>query len=282
MILIGADFDKPDFVAFLDFEADVLQCSLDRFGKGLFPIFHGTDQVIEEKRLVMTLGDVFAHPKRLHLREPTPHATCEVLRNKLWYSISVASDENTHVLYGEAAVRQLDLRTLEKLAHDSEIEYAKSPDEMPVLIQKWHQRMRGVMETNQVAAVTVGDKPEVVSVAGFFLLGRTDDGRPVYEAGRSVTLLDHRHHGYYKIAMGKVMEEIRRLAPNAVIVRSTQKSEVRANAGHSGFVPIDQGTYDHYRANGSGKKMQTGKSPKGDEYEYFALDLLKKDAEIDR
>lgn len=82
MILVGADFDKTDFVAFLDFKADILQCSLDRFGKGLFPIFHGTDQVIEEKRLVVTLGDVFAHPKRLHLREPTPHATCEVLRNK--------------------------------------------------------------------------------------------------------------------------------------------------------------------------------------------------------
>ena len=187
----------------------------------------------------------------------------------------MASDENTHVLYGEEAVRQLDAKTLEKLAHDSEIEYANSPDELPVLMQKWHQRMRGVLNTQQIAAVTVGAQQEVVSIAGFHLIGRTDDGRPVYEAGRSVTLRDHRHHGYYKIAMGKVMEEIRRLAPDAVIVRSTQKSEVKANAGHSGFVPIDQGIYDHYRANASGEKLQTGKSPKGDEYEYFALDLLK-------
>ncbi|MDO8468146.1 MAG: hypothetical protein Q7S29_00100 [Candidatus Peribacter sp.] len=193
----------------------------------------------------------------------------------------MASDENTHVLYGEEAVRQLDPETLDRLARDSELEYAKSPDELPGLIQKWHRRMRGVLDTQQIAAVTVGAQQEVVAIAGFHLIGRTDDGRPVYEAGRSVTLRDHRHHGYYKMAMGKVMEEIRRLAPEAVIVRSTQKSEVKANAGHSGFVPIDQETYDRYRANLSGEKLSTGKSVHGGEYEFFALDLVKQDAETE-
>jgi len=193
----------------------------------------------------------------------------------------VASDENTHVLYGEEAVQQLDAKTLEKLAHDSEIEYAQSPGELPALVAKWHKRMRGVLDTQQIAAVTIGAKQEVVAIAGFHLIGMTDDGRPVYEAGRSVTLRDHRHHGYYKMAMGKVMDEIRRLAPDAVIVRSTQKSEVKANAGHSGFIPIDQDMYDRYRANLSGEKLPTGKSANGGEYEYFALDLSKQNAEID-
>ena len=82
MILIGADLDEPDFVAFLDFKANVFQCSLYRFGKGFFSVFHGTNQVVEKECFVVALGDVFAHPKRVHLRAGTPHSECEVSRNE--------------------------------------------------------------------------------------------------------------------------------------------------------------------------------------------------------
>ena len=81
MILVSANLDKTNFVALLDLLANVFQSTLDRFGKGFFPVFHGTDQVVEKQRLIVMLGDVFAHPTMLHLREPTPHSECGVSRN---------------------------------------------------------------------------------------------------------------------------------------------------------------------------------------------------------
>ena len=82
MIDVCADLDETKFVAFLDFPAYILEGTLHPFGKGLFPVFHGTDQVVEKESFVVTLVDVFAHPMRVHLRAGTPHATCEVSRNE--------------------------------------------------------------------------------------------------------------------------------------------------------------------------------------------------------
>jgi hypothetical protein len=78
MILIGADLDETNLVALLDLQAHVFECFLDRLGKGLFSVFHGTNQMVEQECLVVTFDDVFAHPMMLHLRESTSHSECEV------------------------------------------------------------------------------------------------------------------------------------------------------------------------------------------------------------
>lgn len=185
----------------------------------------------------------------------------------------MTSEENVQVYFGEEAVQRLDLETLNRLAHDSELSYTKRPEELPGLLAKWHQRIHSVLDPLQIAAVTVGDPQEVVSIAGFWLIGKTDDGRPVFEAGRSVTLNDHRHRGYYKMAMDRVMEEIRRQYPEAVIIRCTTQEAVKANAMHSGFVQIDSQTYARYRANLSGERVLPSKKENSDVYQFFALDL---------
>ena len=82
MIHVCPDFDKAKFVAGLDFQADLFQGFFHGFGKGFSSVFHRTDQVVEEEGFVMALADVITHPMMLHLREPTPHATCEVSRNE--------------------------------------------------------------------------------------------------------------------------------------------------------------------------------------------------------
>ena len=61
MVEICTDLDEMYFVALLDLQADVFQCLLDGCSKGFSPVFHGTDQVIEEKRFVMTLENVITH-----------------------------------------------------------------------------------------------------------------------------------------------------------------------------------------------------------------------------
>ena len=82
MIQICSDLDETDFIASLDTETHVFKRSLDRFSKSFFPVFHRTNQVIQKQCSVVALGDVFTHPKMLHLREPTPHSECEVFRNE--------------------------------------------------------------------------------------------------------------------------------------------------------------------------------------------------------
>ena len=72
MILVGPDLDESKFVALLNFQAYLFQSSFHGFGKGFFPVFHRTDQVVKKESFVVTFGDVFTHPTMLHLREPTP------------------------------------------------------------------------------------------------------------------------------------------------------------------------------------------------------------------
>ena len=81
VICIRSDLDESDFIPLLDGQTDLFQCSFDGFGKGFFFVFHGTNQVVEEKSFIVTFVDVFTHPMRVHLRGRTPHATCEVSRN---------------------------------------------------------------------------------------------------------------------------------------------------------------------------------------------------------
>jgi hypothetical protein len=188
----------------------------------------------------------------------------------------MASGEDVYVLYGDEAVQKLDRAALDKLAHASEREYAKRPDELPPLVEQWHRRLRGVIEAKQVAAVVAGDQHEVVSISAFHLIGKTDDGRPVYEAGRSVTLDEHRGRGYYKMAMGRVMEEIRRKSPDAVVVRATTQEVVEQNCLKSGFQRIPTIQYVHYRENMSGDKWSPDAVAKADEYKYFELDLTQR------
>ena len=89
MICIRSDLDESDFIPLLDGQTNLFQCSLDGVGKGLFPVFHGTNQVVEKESFVVTLVDVLTHALRVHLREPTPHATCEVSRNDVFQVLSL-------------------------------------------------------------------------------------------------------------------------------------------------------------------------------------------------
>lgn len=124
--------------------------------------------------------------------------------------------------------------------------------------------------------MVAGDQQEVVSISAFHLIGKTDDGRPVYEAGRSVTLASHRGRGYYKLAMGRVMEEIRRKSPDAVVVRATTQEAVERNCLSGGFHRIPAAQYVHYRENMSGGKWSADAGARAEEYKYFELDLAQR------
>ena len=69
VIEIRPDFDEAKFVALLNLKTDLFECLFHRLRQGFFPVFHRTNQVIEQKRLVMAFGDVFTHPLMLHLGE---------------------------------------------------------------------------------------------------------------------------------------------------------------------------------------------------------------------
>lgn len=77
MIPVRSDLDEPDFIALLDAQANVLERSFDRFGKGFSPVLHRTDQVVEKQGLVVTFVDVFTHSPMLSPKAWTPHSECE-------------------------------------------------------------------------------------------------------------------------------------------------------------------------------------------------------------
>ena len=60
VVLIRSDFHVLQFVALLNFVADVLECCLVLFCKDFPAIFGRTNQVVEEKSDVMALVDVLA------------------------------------------------------------------------------------------------------------------------------------------------------------------------------------------------------------------------------
>ena len=115
--------------------------------------------------------------------------------------------KKSDVFYGADAIARLDPKKLGELAEASERGYVADEGELPKAIASWHERMRKVLEQGQVAVVTVGDDKEVVSMAGFRLIGKTSDGCPVYEAGSSVTLPEHQKKGYYRQAMERIVAE---------------------------------------------------------------------------
>jgi len=161
--------------------------------------------------------------------------------------------KKSDVFYGADAIARLDPKKLGELAEASERGYVADEGELPKAIASWHERMRKVLEQGQVAVVTVGDDKEVVSMAGFRLIGKTSDGCPVYEAGSSVTLPEHQKKGYYRQAMERIVAEIQKKAPNAMIVRSTWKSgskerekTVKDSCEAMGFQEIPPDQYAKY------------------------------------
>jgi predicted GNAT family N-acyltransferase len=135
--------------------------------------------------------------------------------------------------------------------------------------------MRNVLEQQQVAVVTIGDEQEVVSMAGFELLGKTSDGRPVYEAGRSVTLQEHRKKGYYRQVMERVVEAIRQKSPNAVIVRSTQIDTVEKSCREMGFQSIPPARYVQYKGGEQWENLSERERQGYADWQYFELDLMR-------
>lgn len=81
VILICPDFDETDLEALLNLKTDLFERPLRGFCKSFSSVFHGTDQVVQQKSLVVTFVDVITHPKMLHLQGPTPQPSCEVFWN---------------------------------------------------------------------------------------------------------------------------------------------------------------------------------------------------------
>ena len=97
VVAIRTDFDEPYLVALLDLLAHLCESMNDGFGKGFFPVFHGTDQMVEQESFVMALVDVMTHRQRLHLRGPTPHSECEVSRNEYHSSSPIVTRGITNI-----------------------------------------------------------------------------------------------------------------------------------------------------------------------------------------
>lgn len=47
MVTVCSDLDEADFISLLNAQTHLPQCMLDGCGKGLFPVFHRTDEVVE-------------------------------------------------------------------------------------------------------------------------------------------------------------------------------------------------------------------------------------------
>ena len=67
MILIGSNLYEMDLVSFRNTHADLFQGILHCFREYLPPVFRGAYDMVEEKRLVVPLEDMFTHsPILLH------------------------------------------------------------------------------------------------------------------------------------------------------------------------------------------------------------------------
>ena len=81
VVEVCTNLDEPDFITLLNFKTNILESLFNWRSQDFFPVFHRTCQMIQKQCFIVAFEDVVTHPRMLHLREPTPHATCEVSRN---------------------------------------------------------------------------------------------------------------------------------------------------------------------------------------------------------
>ena len=62
MILIGSNLHEMNLVSFRNTHADLFEGIFHCFGKYLSPVLRRAYDMVEEKRLVVSLENMFAHP----------------------------------------------------------------------------------------------------------------------------------------------------------------------------------------------------------------------------